>query len=70
MENPDELRDLRIKVDEIHRALLGDFKTEGVLTRLSHVERTQETAKWWIRTIVVALMGVVVKLFWNGASNG
>lgn len=70
MDHADELKELKLKVDEIHKAIVGNIETDGILTRLSHVERTQETAKWWIRTIVVALMGVVVKLFWNGASNG
>ena len=67
MDTTDELRELKLKVDEIHKAIVGNIETEGILTRLSHVERTQATATWWIRSIIVALMGVVVKIFWNGA---
>ena len=67
MDTTDELRELKLKVDEIHKAIVGNIETEGILTRLSHVERTQASATWWIRSIIVALMSVVVKLFWNGS---
>lgn len=67
MDTTDELRELKLKVDEIHKAIVGNIETEGILTRLSHVERTQASVTWWIRSIVVALMSVVVKLFWNGS---
>lgn len=67
MDTAEELRELKLKVDEIHKAIVGNIETEGILTRLSHVERTQAASTWWIRSIIVALMSVVVKLFWNGS---
>jgi hypothetical protein len=58
---PDELKDLKNKVDEIHTALIGDFNKEGLVNRVATIEKSHKTAMTWMKSIVVAMIGVIGK---------
>jgi tetrahydromethanopterin S-methyltransferase subunit G len=52
----DEMDELKNKVDEIHKALLGDFEKEGLVRRVDTLEKKQ---KFFINVIY----GVIATLF-------
>ena len=56
----DELEELKKKVNEIHKALLGDYDSAGIISRLTKLEDRAKTQNKVLITIVTAVLTLIV----------
>lgn len=62
-QHADQLELMASDVKEIKEALIGDFDKPGLTERVRTVEKEQEKQKWFHKTVLVTLLGVVGKVF-------
>lgn len=56
----DELEELKRKIGEIHKALLGDFENQGIVSRLRKLEDRSSSINKGLAVIATALVGLII----------
>ena len=61
----DELEELKKKVNEIHKALLGDYDNEGIISRLTKLEERSRVTSKFLSGIAVTVATLIVTAVWQ-----
>ena len=61
----DELDELRKKVDEIHKALLGDFECQGLFSRMRKLEDRSAFVNKMLLGIGLSTASLIINTFWT-----
>lgn len=65
-------RQIRETLYEIRAAILGD-KTDaskGLVVRVDRLEQDSQKARWVLRSVIVAVIGLIVRLLWEALEGG
>jgi hypothetical protein len=56
-----DVEEIKADVKSIYKLLAGTVETPGLMTRIDRLERDSDRHKWWISTVAVAVLGVIVQ---------